>query len=457
MDASLSADADPAAPDANTTDADPTISDATAQSCTYYAAATGGSTTNDGTLASPWSNLEAILAAAQPLADGDVVCLLSGDHGAPFVDGLNFATGVTFAAMTGESPRVAQIKIEASSNLVFDGILVDGSATINPGADEKEQFLITGNEATHHISFLRMTIRSATDSSAWTKADWYQRCKGGIDMRGSHTTVEDSTLLNVYHALSLRGSNSQVARNLIDNFAGDAIRGLGSFSTYEWNVVRDAYVNDYAIQHDDGFQAFNLAADPKVEAVTIRNNQFVQFRDPITSFVTDNDLMSRELQGIIITDGYADGWLVENNLVVTNHPHGISLYGARNCRVQNNTVVQPPFHSDSEVPWILITDQSKTGQSNFDNVIRNNLATKLTTWTYDASSVVENNTDIDELTADDYQLHFNDYDNQDYHLKTGSPAVNAGTNTDTSALDLDGNPRVHAGTVDSGAYELQTP
>jgi hypothetical protein len=43
-----------------------------------------------------------------------------------------------------------------------------------------------------------------------------------------------------------------------------------------------------------------------------------------------------------------------------------------------------------------------------------------------------------------------------YHLGYGSPAINAGINLSlTTSVDLDGNPRVTAGTIDMGAYEAQ--
>ena len=73
----------------------------------------------------------------------------------------------------------------------------------------------------------------------------------------------------------------------------------------------------------------------------------------------------------------------------------------------------------------------------------------------------EGNTNIDPL--------FVDSDSSDFHLQTGSPAINTGNNaaipTDTIdldndgntsepiPLDLDGNARVIAGTVDMGPYE----
>jgi hypothetical protein len=63
----------------------------------------------------------------------------------------------------------------------------------------------------------------------------------------------------------------------------------------------------------------------------------------------------------------------------------------------------------------------------------------------------ENNLDVDP--------QFVDPANGNYHLQSGSPCIDAGTNGPSflPATDLDGNPRLVSGTVDLGCYELGAP
>ncbi len=423
--------------------------------CDFFADPVLGDLANDGSEQSPWGSLGSVLASGQDFSPGDVICLRAGNHGDLAVVNRNYSGDIAFVGIPGETATATDLRIEASSGIVFRSIVFDASSRIDPTLDQKDQFIVRGGANSHHLVFLNVIVKSADSIDTWTKDDWYKKSKGGFDMRGGNISVRNSQILNTYHAISLRGDYSELTNTLIDNFAGDAIRGLGSFSRFESNTVRDAYVNDYAIQHDDLFQSFKFGDDPKVQGVTIRNNRFMQFLDPITPFVESNDLVSHELQGIIITDGYADGWIVENNLVTVDHFHGITLYGARHCRVQNNTVVQPPHTSDTDVPWVRLTIQTKTGQTNFDNTIRNNLAGMFTTGEYHSTSVVENNSDFNQADQGEYRRYFSGYDAQNYELSATSPAINAGVNVDVLAVDLLGNARISGGIVDTGAFELQ--
>ena len=45
------------------------------------------------------------------------------------------------------------------------------------------------------------------------------------------------------------------------------------------------------------------------------------------------------LQGIGCFDGMFVDWIIENNVIIVDHYHGITLGGARGCRIVNNTVI----------------------------------------------------------------------------------------------------------------------
>ena len=417
----------------------------------YYCDPINGNINNDGSQASPWSSLSAVVYTKKALKDGDVVYLMSGDHGDPYIKDMSFTNYVTVKALSGNAPVIKSIQLVNSAYWCFDGVKIDGT----DNNKIKEQVLFSSDVNSHHTKMINSTVSSAESIANWTKTDWYNKVSSGLQIRSDYAYLKNNVIKNTYHALEVRGEYTEVYNNLIDNFAGDAIRGLGSNSTYEYNTVRDCYINDYSIQHDDGFQTYNLESDPRVENVILRNNIFMLFADPVTQFVQDNSLIGDLMQGIIITDGYADGWIVENNIVSNNQDHGISLYGARNCKVQNNTVVQSPIYTDADhVPWIMLAPQKKTGQTNFNNVIRNNIAAKFTTWTYDSTSTVEGNVTIDGSNYANYSEYFVDYANNDFHLSSTSAAIDAGVNTDLAATDLEGNPRSMGERVDAGAYEF---
>ena len=417
----------------------------------YYCDPINGNINNDGSQANPWSTLSAVVYTNKALNPGDIIYLMSGDHGDPYINNKSFTDYVTVKALSGNAPIIKSIQLVNSAYWAFDGIKIDGTNNNKI----KEQVLFSSDVNSHHTKIINSTISSAENIDTWTQTDWYNNVTSGVQIRSDYAYLNNNIIKNTYHALEVRGEYTEVYNNLIDNFAGDAIRGLGSNSTYENNTVRDCYINDYAIQHDDGFQTYNLESDPKASNIILRNNIFMLFADPITPFIQANNLIGDLMQGIIITDGYADGWIVENNVVSNNQDHGISLYGARNCKVQNNTVVQSPLYSDADhVPWIMLTDQNKTGQNNFNNIIRNNISAKYTTWTFDATSTIENNITIDGSNYANYSNYFVDYVNNDFHLSATSPAIDAGVNTDLAVTDLEGNPRSMGTSADAGAYEF---
>ncbi|MCK5824922.1 MAG: T9SS type A sorting domain-containing protein [Ichthyobacteriaceae bacterium] len=419
----------------------------------YYCDPINGSNSNDGSFENPFAGFATVNWGNVNLVDGDVINLLNGHHGSAYFANQIFAEGITIKAVNNYEAVFTKFQAVNVKNVTFKGIKFDATggnfATTSP-------IFFTDNQS-EYITVDNCIMQSAESSVTWTKADWYEHSASGFQFRGDNNTLVNTKIYNIYHGVEFQGINTVMNNNLIDNFCGDAIRALGSYGVYENNLVRDCYVDDYNIQHDDFFQSYKLGGDRMISNIVVRNNTFKIFDDPVTDFVKNNNLIGTLLQGIIITDGFADSWIVENNLVVSNKEHGISLYGARNCRVQNNTVVQSALFTDTNaVPKIMLTIQKKTGEKNFDNIIRNNICGVYTPWTYSSTSLIENNVDIDESNYENYKSYFVDYVGNDFHLKQNSVAIDAGVNTSVLSKDLDGNNRVAGGVVDAGCYEYNS-
>ena len=421
---------------------------------TYYCDPINGSMSNSGTQASPWKSLQDVFSAKKTFNSGDVIYLLSGAHGSPYITGTH-SDYVTIKPLAGENPVIASIQVESASYWAFDGV---SFSTDGSGGSFARDYMFSSKDNATYLKIENCTFSSGASSANWSKSDWYANAEDAVIIRGDNIIFNNNTIKNTYFALQIEGDYAEVKNNLIDNFGADAIRALGSHAIYDNNIIRDAYVEDYGINHDDGIQMYdkdNVAAGV-IEDVTISNNTILEFADPITQAMIDDGLVGYSMQGIIITDGHTENVDVNNNLVVSDHYHGITLTGAVNCKIQNNTVVKTPtsYNPTSDAtPWIQVKDD-KQGNASTGNIIRNNIAAKYTPWTYvDVDNTTENNVTV---TAADSPNCFVDYAGFDFHLKAGSIAIDAGVNTNLSATDIEGNPRSVGSAVDCGAYELQS-
>ncbi|MBK8504911.1 MAG: right-handed parallel beta-helix repeat-containing protein [Saprospiraceae bacterium] len=227
-----------------------------------------------------------------------------------------------------------------------------------------------------------------------------------IHMDGNAMVIENNQCHNVDQGITMVGDSAEVRNNQIVNFAGDGMRGLGSYLIFENNLVKNCYdVND---NHDDGFQSFTDINNPFVGNV-LRGNIIINYENPLQPF-------KGTLQGIGCFDGPYVDWIIENNLVVVNHYHGISLYGADHCTIVNNTVVDIDSANSPNGTWILITDH-KNGTPSSNCLIQNNISFG---FGYGAETEFHNN-----LLVEDY-TNFVSSPLANFRLSAGSSAIDGG-------------------------------
>ena len=418
------------------------ITASTAFAANYYCNPASGSMGNSGlSTGSAWSSLEAVFSAGKTFAAGDVIHLMAGNHGSPVISSVN-AGNVTITNYTGHDPVLKGIEFKGAAHWVLEGVRVHNPAPrpenyslVWPVAPRYNNSLVRMTGASSDIAVKNCAIYSIAGTPAWTADQWNETAWNGIYVaNGSHhITIDSCDVTNTNFAIHMEGNthHMDIRYNVVQNFCGDGIRANCNDLKIEYNVVTDAYLTNG--NHYDLIQGFSHAR------VEIHGNILI-------STTSRRSLVANSTQGIGAFDGWMDDWVIENNLVVVAHYHGITLLGARNCRVVNNTVMTNPFYTGSMKPWITIGN-NRDGGVGTGNVMRNNLSAMVPASTYAVVGTTQSN----NLITTRYTSHFVDYAGLDFRLKTGSSAIDAGTTEDAPTIDL--NEDMRFAPYDIGCYE----
>jgi parallel beta-helix repeat protein len=383
------------------------------------------------------SKLSELQNAINNVQGGDTISLLSGNYGDFTINGKNNSSFVTIRACAGATPVFTSIDIHNSSYWKLFEIYI--KPRYSSGADGTEAVNLDGDFLTIENSI----INYSDDIIGWTDSDWVERTGNGIIMDGSNINALNNTITAIDHGIACSASNSLVSHNLIANFRGDGIRGLGDDDVYEYNTIKNSYAVDD--NHDDGFQSWSYGSGGvgtgTVYNVTLRGNTIINFEDP-------NQPYRGNLQGVGLFDGMFENWLVENNLIITDHWHGISFYGAINCKIINNTVVDNDNTPEPD-PWIMVNDH-KNGTPSSGVIVRNNIATD---YSLTGGFTEDHNIEITMNNAPTYFINPAGGIG-DYHLIATSPAVDAGSGDGAPNIDKDGVARPQGNGFDIGCYEF---
>ncbi|MBN1975883.1 MAG: right-handed parallel beta-helix repeat-containing protein [Anaerolineae bacterium] len=394
---------------------------------TYYVATTGADGPGCGTVGSPCRTVQY---AAGLVEQGDTVLINPGTYtGGITVDTSGTASEpITFQANGG-------------------GVVIEGSG------GERDAFFITWAD---YIVVEGLTIQHA------------DRAGMRID-NAHHVTVHDCT------------------------FANNGTWGLFTdFSDY--TTVENC--ESYGAGDEHGIYISNSSDYPTIRGSRLHHNNGcgLHMNGDINMQPGDGIISYALVEGNVIYENGAGGGsginmdgvthsLVRNNLLYDNHASGISIYqidggsGSHDNRVLNNTIIMP-----SDGRWgINIPNTNGTNNKLFNNIVYNYHGWRgsITIASPTLSGFESDyNVLMDRFSVDDgnsritfaqwqalgYDAHsvlatpaelFADVSADDYHLKAGSPAINAGTLLGDVTDDLEGNPRPVGPTHDAGAYEYQ--
>ncbi|MEZ5993653.1 MAG: choice-of-anchor Q domain-containing protein [Planctomycetota bacterium] len=438
-----------------------------ASAADFYVDPVNGSAGGTGTMGDPWLTLQQVVTdnliesrewdaypyttgsalqpknSGAPIQAGDTVRLLSGYHGELILNGYYNTSAITIRAEPGNTPELSRVSIIGASNWVLDGLSISPSHATT----YVQQTIITMRDDGFWGPADNLTVRNCdvfnvNDASGWSAQDWIDNASTAFDVRSNDSELADNTVRNIRFGISVTGANVHVHGNTVENFSGDGMRGLGDYDVFEYNIIKNGLdVGDG--NHDDGFQSWSVGSGGvgtgSVYGLILRGNTIINHENPSHPLRTT-------LQGIGCFDGWFEDWVIENNVVITDHWHGITLLGAKNCRIVNNTVID--LYTGTPGPsWIQVGHHKTLGPSE-NCVIRNNLAN-----TISIPSGQVNITEDHNITVSNPSAFFVDPANFDLHLLDTAAAIDAGNATLAPLNDRDQIGRPYNGVVDIGAFE----
>ena len=348
------------------------------------------------------SDATELLAAVKTVAAGGTITLSSGNYGAVTISGADKSSKTYLRAASNATPVFTQLDIN-SDQWDVSGVEVRPTSAVN--AVE-----IAGDNVTFKNNLVTYGNRSG-----WSASTWLSKVGHGIVFSGTNAVISGNKVINVNYGIQgvETATGGVVSGNTVDGFIGDGMRGLANNMVFSGNTVKNAFSVDDT--HQDGFQSWSLGNGSVgagvVKGITLKGNTFINAETPGQS-------LQGEMQGIGMFDGMYEDWLIEDNIVIVDHWHGIAVYGAKNVTIRNNTVIDPNNTTPGPA-WIQIVNH-KNGTAPVNSRIENNI-----------SNTINNNpgvtiTNNKTIALVDYTANFQNWQGGDVRLKSGSAYIGYG-------------------------------
>ena len=402
---------------------------------TYYVAVNGNNN-NPGTAAQPWATLQKAVDAVAP---GDVIIVRAGTYSGCRI------------GKSGAANSPITLKAEAGARPLINSL----------AATNRHQSLIEVENFDSRVSYWIID---------------------GFEISGAPR-----------HGVDIRNADYITVQNCYSHNNGSTgVRGDGIFLGFSNRPTLQ--FNELSFNSEHGLYHSNSADYPTIRGNRLHHNanagihingDLSQGGDGVISFglIEKNVIWENGAGGGsgINCDGLSDS-VIRNNLLFANRASGISLYaidasaGSSRNQVLHNTIIQA-----ASGRWCLNIPASDGVASPTGNVVKNNIfihpGARGSIVTYSAAALQSDyNVVVNRFSQNDGdtiltlaawqaagqdqhsivstpETLFVDVANNNYRLKSGSPALNAGTNASV-AEDADGVPRPQGSAADIGCYEM---
>src|SRR5271157_510468 len=334
-------------------------------------------------------------------------------------------------------------------------------------------------------------IRFIAEGKAVRIAQRNLKTPDGINIEGAGHIVVDGFVIDEMPRAGIRVTHS--AQSTIRRIRADLNRSWGIFTSFCDDILIEGNTASRSIR-EHGIYVSNSGDRPIIRGNVTRGNRMCgihmngdasQGGDGIISgaLVENNVVFDNGSGGGsgINCDGVQNS-KIQNNLLYNNHASGISLYringaaGSIGNSVINNTIVQA-----ANARWAVNIKNKSTNNLVVNNILFHNgsrgginiAADSLSGFRSDYNIVVDRFspddgdhfirlTDWRSATGLDRHSQvsrpqdvFVNLESSDYHLRDGSPAIDAADPVLAPRMDIEGRPRPRGARPDAGAYEAK--
>ena len=318
---------------------------------------------------------------------GDEIRLASGDYGELKLwehsgFDVTFDSPVTITSADPDAPAsFSGMGLNGVANLTFDNIVFDYTYDASHATFHKP-FRITESE---NITITNSVFDGdlATDRSE--KEDGLGFAQGLNISASSGIEISDTEFFHWHRAMVFgRTDDIVVTGNEIHNIRSDGM----DFAQAQNVLIADNYIHDFHFaegDHADMIQFWTSGTDAPSTDVIIRNNILdVGEGDETQSIFIRNEVVDSLGGG---TDMYYQNFLIEENVILNGHLHGITVGETNGLVIQNNTLLSTDPDGDQyfAAPRINLKEVSTSV------TVVNNVAADISGYGTGDDVVVKNN------------------------------------------------------------------
>lgn len=295
------------------------------------------------------------------LKGGETVYLKAGDYGNLTLTG-KYASTVTFTSVDVDQPATFNmITFNGAKNITIDAVKVD--LQNHPAEAYKDVGVRVSNSSNIEISNSDVSSNASSQNAISTT---------GIYVRGSSNVVLDNNTISEFGWGSVvqQSSNVAVSNNTYHDNLGDNARYASDISNIvvEGNTFYPPALDNPLNTHQDNIQFWTTDATKDSANIVVRGNTIYNYTESTVQNIFMRGDYLNSADGLSNEFRY-ENVVIEENVIVGNHAHGITISAADGVTIQNNTVLYAGLeaHPDAvNVPKINVS--SSTGVTVVDNV-----------------------------------------------------------------------------------------